>query len=112
MEIPNAQSAHVARAKVIEYLLSELNPEGRDKARFFLRFGFSSDRWDEFAEALKSHAISHNTSHAVESPYGTRYWVDGELETPDGRNPQIRTVWQIDTASSVPRLLTAYPLKR
>lgn len=30
---------------------------------------------------------------AVDSPYGTRYSVDGELQTPSGRLPRVRTVW-------------------
>ena len=32
----------------------------------------------------------------VESEYGTRYSVDGLLETPDSRNPYVRTVWIIE----------------
>lgn len=47
-----------------------------------------------------------------ESNYGARYLVDGIIETPDGRNPRIRTVWIIDSANDEPRLVTAHPLRR
>ena len=30
-------------------------------------------------------------------------------ETSDGRNPCVRTVWQIDRGSDYPRFITAYP---
>ena len=47
----------------------------------------------------------------VDSAYGTRYAVDGPLETPDGRNPLVRTVWIVDKGSARPRLITAHPLE-
>ena len=40
-----------------------------------------------------------------------RYEIDGELNAPDGRQPRIRTVWQIDEGQIAPRLITAYPLE-
>ena len=111
-KLPNARRAIVERRKIVDYLLSNLNPEGSDKAKFFLRFGFSPDRWSEFAEALKQQAVTGELTNTVVAPYGIRYQIDGTLETPDGRNPHLRTVWQIDSSSSTPRLITAYPLKR
>ena len=48
---------------------------------------------------------------AVGTDYGMRYSVDGTIETPDGRSPGVRTVWQVDTGDGRPRLVTAYPLQ-
>ena len=45
----------------------------------------------------------------VETIHGLRCYVDGAIETPDGRNPRVRTVWQMDLGSQYPRLITAYP---
>ena len=45
-----------------------------------------------------------------ETAFGPRYHVDGIIETPDGRNPKIKTVWQVDIGSNSPRLITAHPL--
>jgi hypothetical protein len=47
----------------------------------------------------------------VGTDYGMRYSVDGTIETPDGRSPGVRTVWQVDTGDGRPRLVTAYPLQ-
>ena len=52
MRLPNAEKTLVEREKITESLLSTTNPSGRSKAFFFLRFGFSADSWEVFAEAL------------------------------------------------------------
>ena len=54
MNLPNAERAVVAREKITEYLLSLTSPRGASKARFFMRFGFTIERWEVFAEALHS----------------------------------------------------------
>lgn len=112
MKLPNAHQAHVDRTKVIHYLLSTRHPDGRSKAAFFARFGFEAGQWHRLATALRDHGARHDIAERTMSDYGTRYSVDGMIETPDGRNPNVRTVWIIDTADTVPRLVTAYPLRR
>ena len=112
MKLPNGHQAQIEREKITDYLLSPVNPRSRAKADFFLSFGFSIDRWEEFAEALKVHAASHEVAGVVETAYGPRYHVDGALVTPDGRNPVIRTVWQADHGSAYPRFITAHPRRR
>ena len=109
MRLPNAEKTLVEREKITEYLLSTANPSGRSKAFFFLRFGFSADSWDVFAEALKLQGSTHEVVRTVETVHGTRHYVDGIIETPDGRNPRVRTVWQVDPGSDSPRLITAHP---
>ena len=110
MKLPHAANARVERKKVVEYLLSLSHPDGSAKARFFTRFGFSSDDWKVFAQALRQHGNAHEVSGSIESKYGTRYSVDRVLETPDGRNPRLRTVWVLAKRSMSPRLVTAYPI--
>ncbi|MCY4388047.1 MAG: hypothetical protein OXC18_13195 [Desulfurellaceae bacterium] len=112
MKLPNAHRAQIERGKITDYLLSLVNPRSRAKADFFLSFGFSRDRQEEFVKALKAHAASYEVARVVETAYGPRYHVDGALETPDGRNPVIRTVWQTDLGSTYPRFITAYPRRR
>lgn len=112
MRLPNGQNARVEREKITEYLLSTTNPRGRNKAVFFLSFGFSTDHWQGFAEALRHQGIAHEVVKVAETIHGSRYHVDGTLETVDGRNPQVRTVWQMDVGSDFPRLITAYPHRR
>ena len=112
LKLPNADQARIERAKVLNYLLSTSHPDGRSKAAFFSRFGFGAEQWQSFITALRDHGANNEIVEMVVSDYGTRYSVDGMIETPDGRNPYVRTVWIIDTADSEPRLVTAYPLRR
>jgi uncharacterized protein DUF6883 len=110
MKLPYAANARVDRKKVVEYLLSSSHPDGSSKARFFSRFGFRVDEWNIFARALRKHAKVHVVSVSMESTHGTRHSVDGILETPDGRNPEVRTVWILTKRSRAPRLITAHPI--
>ena len=80
--------------------------------QFFDRFGFRVEEWQRLAEALRIHGASHEAIRVVETSYGTRYSVDGALETPDRRNPRVRTIWIVDSGSDTPRLITAHPLRR
>jgi len=109
MKLPYAAKARVERKKIVEYLLSFSHPDGRSKAEFFSRFGFNVDDWRVLATALKKHGRENLVSGSVESPYGTRYNVDGPILTPDKRNPQVRTVWILSKRSRTPRLITAHP---
>ena len=110
MLLPGAHQARVDQKKVIEYLLNREHPDGQSKAEFFQRFGFRSESWQVLAEALRNHAVEHAVSKTVESAYGTRYLVEGPLPTPDGRRPNVRTVWVVEKGTSIPRLVTAYRL--
>lgn len=112
MRLPNAEQAEVDREKIAGYLLSTTNPRNRGKAGFFLRFGFRGDSWQDFAKALRLHGVTHEIATIIETEHGLRYYVEGIVETPDGRNPRVRTVWQVDIGSDHPRFITAHPLRR
>lgn len=109
MKLPNADQAVVAREKITDYLLSESNVHGRDKNWFLRRFGFHPDRWPELAAALRDQGQQNEVAEIEPTAYGIQYVIIGLIETPDGRNPNIRTVWQIDYGTTHPRLITAYP---
>lgn len=109
MRVPNAEQARVEREKITGYLLSTTNPIGRSKAAFFSRFGFGTDQWGDFAEALCSHCLENEVIEVRETVYGIQYVTVGPINSPDGRNPWIRTVWQVDNGSDYPRFITARP---
>ena len=111
MRLPNAEQARVDREKLTDYLLCVGHPDGGSKAEFFTRFGFPVQDWEVLAEALRRHGAYCDVVNTVDSAHGTRYAVDGPLETPDGRNPLVRTVWIIEKGSATPRLITAHPLE-
>lgn len=110
MMLPDSDRAYVDKAKILEYLLSLSHPDGRSKATFFLRFGFTNDQWPVLADALLKVGHSNPVFSVVKSAYGLRYTVDGRLHSPDGRNPRVRTVWIVERSGAGPRLVTAYPI--
>ena len=112
MKVPNDLHSVVDKNKIVNYLLSESHRDSRHKAKFFQSFGFSIDSWETLAQTLKTHAAEHDVARTEDSPFGTRYAVDTNIETPNGRRVSIRSVWFIDDGESDPRLVTAHPLKR
>lgn len=97
---------------MVQYLLSSTHRAGREKARFFSAFGFQVSAWEALAQALQQHARDNIVTLTEETPFGTRYVIEGPLIAPNGRELQIRTVWFIEEGSRAPRFVTAYPLKR
>lgn len=109
MRVPFSSKVTVERKKVVEYLLNPDHPIGGPKSRFFRQFGFSLEKWEIFANALKAHAEHNDILSAEQTEFGPRYEVAGPLECPNGESPQIVTVWQHDVGQVAPRLITAYP---
>ena len=110
MQLPYLQNALVEEQKVTQYLLSEERSEG--KAAFFAAFGFTPAQWELLRDALLAHAGSYEVARAVSNLYGAKYIIEGILQSPDGRNPNVRSVWIIEAGSFTPRLVTAYALER
>lgn len=102
----------VPRRKVAGYLLAPAHPHGRHKARFFEAMGFHSERWLELASALRAHARRNGVAEIREARFGTLLVVEGTMEGPNGRVAALRVVWFLESRSTMPRLVTAYPLRR
>jgi len=108
---PNFDRAVVPEAKIVKYLLSPTHPTGRGKAIFFMRFGFTLDQWKELADALLRHVVDHEVAKTENTLFGARYVVEGTLQTPDERNPRVRSVWFVERDSDIPQFVTAYKLE-
>lgn len=101
----------VAPAKITNYLLDETHPHGGDKARFFQRFGFAGDAPDVLTRALADHPGWNDIRSIAVSRAGIKTVIECRIETPDGRNPCIRTIWALDPGATIHRFVTAYPMK-
>ena len=112
LRLPNSEQAWVPQEKVTDYLLLPEHEQGGNKAEFFLKSGFTIERWEDFADTLLVHGTTCEVARVVEDQYGTRYAVEGEIETPVGCSVYVRSVWQIDRGSEYPRLITAYHIGR
>jgi hypothetical protein len=111
MELPNKSKAYISPNKIKDYLLSESHAVGKSKAKFFRSFGFEETNASHFEQGLIGIAQTKSVTESTETPYGTKYVVDGELETPNGITIYLRTVWIIETGDIIPRLVTAHPLE-
>jgi hypothetical protein len=109
-KLPNADKIIIEREKIVEYLLNPEHHIGSIKANFFSKYGFCAEKWEVLADALRIHGQTHEVKIVRETGYGPRYVVEGKLNTPDGRSPHVRSVWQMDKGTVAPRLITAYPL--
>jgi hypothetical protein len=110
MKLPQYDKALVPREKITDYLLSETHADGRHKAGFFTLFGFVPEFWETLVEALCQHAAAQEVARVEDSPFGTRYVVEGIITTPVGRTPRLRSVWFIRDGEEMRRFVTAYPL--
>ena len=111
MKLPNHDQIVVEEEKVLGYLLNSTHRYGASKARFLTGFGFSAAAWEVLAVRLREHGQQHKVVKVKQTVFGPRDEVEGELRTPDGRRPRMRTVWQLDKGQIAPRLITAYPLE-
>lgn len=110
MRLPDVGLAVVAEAKITKYLLSTIHREGRHKEPFFTRHGFRLDSWHILAEALLRHAGDHEVREVKANPHGLLYVIEGRMPAPDGRAPNLRSVWIIKDLDPRPSFVTAYPL--
>ena len=108
MKIPNCGRAFIAIGKIERYLLDSDHPDGGSKARFFIQSGFDSDT---LSTALVMHAVENDVIETETTLFGTKYVVEGLMESPLGLRINIRSVWIILNGTTDPKLITAYPSK-
>lgn len=108
--LPNAERAVIDPAKLRDYCLNPLHPEGRHKARVFataLDIGRQEADW---LRLKIQEAILHAPVVRSESlPFGQRYTVDFHLAR-RGKQAIIRTGWIIRAHEDFPRLVTCFVL--
>jgi hypothetical protein len=109
MKMPNNDLSIVVDKKITDYLLSETHEVGKHKAEFFKRFGFRLSDIETFRKSLIQHSIDREIEFVNNSDFGNKYKLKCELQTPDGRNPCIITVWIAENEEDSPKLITAYP---
>jgi Domain of unknown function (DUF6883) len=109
MKIPNADAAIIADDKLVKYLLNVEHPKGGSKAKLLVKMGYQPDDWLRLAADIRSQHLMAEVAGTSENEYGTRYEIVAPLQGPVGRPVTFRSVWQIDTGTDVPRLITMVP---
>ena len=80
----NKKNASVALSKINNYLISENHPVGRWKAKIFKSHGYSSENIDKLQDGLLSIANEEEIKDVINTLYGTKYIIDGNLKAPSG----------------------------
>jgi hypothetical protein len=110
LKLPNLDRRAIDIAKISAYLLNARHPVGAAKAAFFFGFGFQEGEPERLRDAIMTHPVDNQVISTVTTPFGAKYVVQCMLNTPDGRNPCIRSIWVIEAIGMTPRLVTAYPM--
>ena len=111
MKMLNCENATVNNSKVDNYLLDENHEQGGSKAKFFKLFGFTDKDSSVLKKSLLEHARERNVDSIQDNNHGRKYILECELNSPDKRNPCVRSIWIIKKGESIPKFITAIPFK-
>lgn len=108
MKLPNAEKAIISPEKLRDYVLSLSHPIGRFKAVFFYKLGYSAENWRLLERDLRNLILSRDVASILETEYGKKFVVQGDITGPENRTVRIVTVWVILRGEDTPRFITAY----
>jgi hypothetical protein len=86
VQIPNRELAFVPPEKISNYLISLNHPVGHSKAVFFRAAGYGEGNGEQLAQALIRIAQTGIVSEKIETVYGDKYIVPGDIASPSGAN--------------------------
>jgi hypothetical protein len=73
MQLPNAANAYIEEVKLLRYILNLNHEDGGDKARAYLRYGYSVNRPKDIADDVLALARRGDAIFAGQTEYGTKY---------------------------------------
>ena len=98
--------------KLRDYLLSPTHADGRAKAEYLGRLGYSQDRFERLETDLREQVLSREAQPGGASRYGQKYEILGPLTGPNGQTARVRTIWIILAGETAPRLVTLIPAEK
>ena len=109
MKIPNSNLAVIEPSKLTDYLLNTEHKRGGTKAKLLVHFGYSLENWQQLEADIRKYHLDLDVNVVKETAYGIKYEISANLLTPINRHLLVKTVWQIDTGTDFPRLITLVP---
>lgn len=110
MYLPNRNKAYISKEKVTAYLLSTSHPIGKHKAVFLTKIGFEPSKPNTLVKALKQLVQETTVTEIINTEFGTKYIIDGNIRSPNKNSYLLRTIWMLENNSDTAYLVTAYPL--
>jgi hypothetical protein len=105
--LPNAERANSKLRRIRDYLLNTAHITGAPESAVFHRPRLRFTRRGVVACVAGPAGQTNAVVRRIDTAWGPRRTVACHCQTPDGRNPRIRTLWQIE--QGVPRLRTVLP---
>ena len=103
----NADRAIIEPAKLRDYLLNPANENNGGKWVIFAVLGYTRANWQDLETDLREQHLTQAAVDAGRSGYGVKHEIVASLRGAR-RSGTIRSFWQYDYGSEVPRFLTAY----
>lgn len=111
MKLPYRGNAIIKKEKLTNYLLSLTHEEGKSKAKFFRMIGFNETNIEKLEQALLKIGQVNEVIDVdkKKEKYGIKYVMNGLIDSPNGKQYTVKTVWTIEAGSETPHLTTAHP---
>jgi len=106
-----AAEAIISPAKLRDYILSPSHPDGRSKAAYLARGGYSREGWSRLESDLRDQHLTLDAKPGGVTPWGSKYEILGPLTGPNGQTMWIRTVWIVRHEENVARFITLIPAR-
>ena len=108
----SARDAIIPPDKLRDYVLSTTHAEGRGKAEYLGRLGYSQAGFDRLELDLRQQILTLDAQAGRLSTYGQNHEILGPLTGPNGTTAWVRTIWIILTGETAPRLVTLIPAEK
>ncbi|WP_088893589.1 DUF6883 domain-containing protein [Leptolyngbya ohadii] len=107
MKLPNGDRAEIPVAKLLSYCLNPDHPSGKHKARVFASaLGITVEQVDELRALIAIAAVEGEVTQQNSTEFGQLFKVDWTV--PDSGQVVLRTLWEIKSENSNPRLVSAF----
>ncbi len=87
-----ARDAIIPPDKLRDYLLSPTHPDGRAKAEYLGRLGYSQDMFLQLEVDVREQVLCRDAQQGRASLYGQKYEILGPLTGPNGSTGWVRTI--------------------
>lgn len=106
MKVLYRKLAFINDEKFTKYLINSERPKGK----YFRSNGFNETNIKIFKERLLKIVHNEEVQNMMNSDYGRKYTIEGDLRTPNGKIVKVLTVWIIEKNHKKPSFVTTYPV--
>jgi uncharacterized protein YukE len=111
--LPQAPTAAIDEGKFLRYSMDPNNPRNEGKWKAWSELGYDVDDLsnranaaDDVTRQVREQLDRLPATEGRQSVFGRRFEVEIPITGPNGRPGTLFTVWQVDSGSAVPRMIT------